>query len=164
MDRTDSTQHAAEAAAAPVLDPLATACAIARGEQSDPAASGISIRGAWRDLNARGRGSESYRRRLPAGERVWAWVSGERLPRTGSRASERRCRVNGEVFDGDLVATFSRMIDSRVGAVSIDAFALVVTALEKPLRTCEHKRRRDGQYDVTLPDGSKITVASPEWR
>ncbi|MDE3097244.1 MAG: hypothetical protein KGK07_14745 [Chloroflexota bacterium] len=153
-------------AAPTTIDPaVAAACAIARGEQQpDPAESAISIRGAWRDLNARGRGDESYRRRLPAGAKGWAWVSDDRLPRAGIRASERRCSVSGEVFGGDLIAEFSRSIDSRVGAVSVDSFALVVAGHAKLLHICEYKRRRDGQYAVTLPDGGDITVASPEWR
>lgn len=157
-----ATQHTAP----PLVAAVAIACSIARGEQQpDPAATGFSIRGAWRDLNSRGHGSESYRRRLPAGEHTWTWVSDERLPRVGIRASERRCSVEGEVFAGDLIAEFSRSIDSRVGAVSIDYICIVgERATGKHLTACQFTRRRDGQYDVTLPDGSTVTVASPEWR
>lgn len=149
--------------------PAATlaACALARGEQQpDPSASGSEVRAAWRDLNSKGNGPECYRRRLPAGERAWQWISAERLPRGAFLASDRRATVRGDVYVGDLVATYSRSISRghAGGRATLDSVQLVVDATEKPLRPCEHRSRRDGQVEVTLPDGTKLVTPSADWR
>jgi hypothetical protein len=65
------------------------ACDLATGAARDSTAVAIRTRAAWRDLNAKGNGSETYRRALSPGEQ-WRFVSGERLPRGTYLASDRK--------------------------------------------------------------------------
>lgn len=155
----------------PAIDEqMRRACALARGEISDPDGEGVSVLAAKKDLSAKGSGEESYRRRLPAGYGAWTWVSEERLPRGHFRASERRAEVKGDAFAGDLLAWFSRQIKNgaSAGEATLDSFQLVAGRLSdgrtRVSNALTHTKRRDGQYAVTLPDGSVIVVASPAWR
>jgi hypothetical protein len=150
---------------------LALACALASGGVSpDEAAAAIRVIAAKKDLSAKGSGEESYRRRLPAGETAWEWISDERLPRGHFRASERRAEVRGDVFPGDLLAWFSRQIKGGAsqGEATIDSFQLVIGVLSdgraRVSKALEYTKRRDGKFAVTLPDGSVMVVNSPAWR
>ncbi len=154
------------------IDPeLALACALASGGVSpDEAATAIRVIAAKKNLTAKGSGEESYRRRLPAGETAWEWISDERLPRGHFLASERRAEVRGDVFAGDLLAWFSRQIKGGAsqGEATIDSFQLVIGKLgdcrARVSKALDHTRRRDGRFAVTLPDGSVMVVTSPAWR
>jgi len=146
---------------------MGSAIAIAHGKNDD-VASAIRTKAAWRDLSARGSGTESYRRRLPAGTSVWTWVSSDRLPRGTYVASDRRSSVFGESYPGDLLAEFERG-QSR-GEAKITRFLLVHetgACDDRPthiVTPCDHARRSDGVYCVTLPDGSELLVTDPRWR
>jgi hypothetical protein len=155
------TQNSAELSEATI-----TACAIATGRQpADPAAESQQIKAAVRDVDRKGNGTETYRRVLRSGE--WTWLTSDRLP----MPIDFRNRVfwlGGDVFPGELVARFDRQIkgDRSAGEAKLECFALVRTHEERAERMvrCTHKRRRDGQYAVTLPDGSTVVVPDPAWR
>ena len=154
------------------------ACALARGDTPpDNAAGSTKVRAAWRDLNTKGNGSESYRRRLPAGDRQWRWLSEHRLPRGAFYASDRHASVTGDVYCGDLVATYSRTIarGQAPTSASLNQIELIADVADTPaddtrrsptlrLVSCVYHLRRDGQLEVMLPDGSTMTTQNSDWR
>lgn len=145
------------------------ACDLATGTLMDPTASAIRARGAWRDLNAKGNGTESYRRALSPGG-AWRFVSRDRLPRGTFRAADRKATVYGDVYAGDLLADFDRSLrggrstgeaqhDGKIGLViGHDANG------ELAIRWLDCARQKDGTVRVILPTGAHLTIASPEWR
>lgn len=162
----DTIQPPTSAEPKPTI-PAATlaACALARGEaQPDPATLGIEVRAAWRNLNVSGDGPECYRRCFPVGERIWRWLS-EALLTCDASLPSYAAVVRADVYPGDLIATFALVRSHGVaqGRFALDVIHLVV-ASSAPLRPCEHHSRRDGQLEVTLPDGTTMTVPSPDWR
>ena len=168
---TPDATHAAPALPAP--EPLApktlAACRLALGEvPPDADAEPGSIRSAWRDLSARGSGPEAYRRVLRGGAESWGWLGAERLPRTASSARDRRASVYGDVYLGDVVATFSRRIEHgrSAGKATLDDFRIYCGHDEagKPILVeCAAKKRRDGRFALVLPNGSALIVGSPDW-
>lgn len=146
-------QERRKAAAAP--DPIQVACDIAAGRASaDPDAEGARIRGAHKDLNAKGRGPEWYRMVYRGGS--WQYVSDERLPSGTYRASDRRATVYGEVYPGEILADHDRgkPVDQIWLAHARDAEGDALTE-------CEFRRRRDGDLAITLPDGSEVVLSDP---
>lgn len=113
-----------------------------------------TIRGAFRDLNSKGRGLETFRKVWRGG--AWQWVSGY-LPRGTFLASERRASTSGDVETGEIVAEFSRRLPDR--QCSIDAFFVVMDA-EKPLKRLEYTKPRLGRYQVIV-DGAEIDMPDP---
>lgn len=99
-DIFDIAQTVTSVAPSAELDPISfavrCACDIATGAAVDASATGINTRGAWSDLNAKGNGSETYRRALSPGA-VWHFESSERLPR-GTFLSDRKAVVRGDVY------------------------------------------------------------------
>lgn len=154
---------------APGLDPIVLdACLIAVGERgTDEQAASHRCWAAKRDVNARGNGGESYRRVLRAGAEAWEWLSIGRLPRGTFLASDRRYTITGDGYRGDLLAAYSRGLRGgrSEGRATLDEIRLVVGAHsgERVSVACRHTRRRDGRYDVILPSGHSLTVASPDW-
>lgn len=138
-------------------DRVRIACDIAAGRTlASPGASGTRIVAAKKDLNAKGNGPWWYRMVWRNGS--WEYFSTDRLPMGTSRAHERRAAVYGEVFPGELVCSHDKgsSIDDEVNLVCFP------DADDKVLVECGAvTKRRDGQLDIVLPDGSKITVPNP---
>lgn len=130
-----------------------TACNIATGKVSaDPAAEAISIVGAKKDLNSKGRGPEWYRMVWRNG--VWQYVSSDRLPRGNFLASDRRASVYGDVFVGEVIVGHDRGAKVDCAYLVVDGeTALTALALPKP--------RRDGSLAIKLPDGSELVLPNP---
>jgi hypothetical protein len=121
------------------------------------------ISGAYRNINARGRGTEAFRKALRGGR--WDWVAAGYLPRGTFLAADRRASVTGPVEPGELIAQFSRSVGyggSR--ACSLDWFSVVGDdgQLGDDL-VCRRRKVAGGGfgYNVTLPDGSVIEVPDP---
>jgi hypothetical protein len=170
-----------EPAPAPVIEAPATdpapamtermrcSCDIATGAAIDPAAVAIRAKGAWRDLNAKGNGTETYRRALSPGG-SWRFVASDRLPRGTFLAADRKALARGDVYVGDLVADYDRSLsrgvsqgeaqhDGKVGLVTGEAAkggALVAWM--------DVARQKDGTWRVILPTGAHLTFASAGWR
>lgn len=144
------------------------ACDIATGAAADPAAVAISTRGAWRDVNAKGNGSETYRRALSPGG-AWRFVSSERLPRGTFLASDRKATVHGDVYVGDLVADYDRSL--RAGKSQGDAthdgkIGIVLAPADKgaEILWMDAIRQKDGTWRVILPTGAHLTITPAGWR
>lgn len=65
------------------------------------------IAGAFRDLNAKGRGPETFRKVWRGGE--WVWISGY-LPQGTFLASDRRAQTKGPVETGEIIVEFGRRV------------------------------------------------------
>ena len=132
--------------------PEQRASAIARGAaRPDPAAVGTKMIAAHKDYNSRGRRREHWYR-MAYRNGSWDYIGNERLPSGTFRASERNATTHGDVFDGDILATHDH-------GGGIDAIMHVVVngkAVEVP-----NHRRRDGNLEITLPDGTTTTVPNP---
>lgn len=144
------------------------ACDIASGTARDPSATAITIRGAWREVNSRGSGGETYRRALSPGGR-WRFVSSERLPRGTFLASDRKAVVRGDVFAGDLLADFERGIraGSSTGEARHDGkIGLVIgTDENKPqIEWMDVSRQKDGTWRIVLPTGAHLSFPPAGWR
>jgi hypothetical protein len=72
-----------------------------RRSRWDEFAAGVSITGAKKDLNCKGRGPQWYRMVWRPGS--WQYVSSDRLPAGNFLASDRRASVSGEVYHGEIV-------------------------------------------------------------
>lgn len=147
---------------------ITIACDIATGAAQDPGAVAIRTKGSWRDLNAKGNGSETYRRALSPGGQ-WRFVASERLPRGVFLAADRKARVRGDVYIGDLVADYDRTL--RYGASEGEArhdgkIGLVTGPADKgaEIEWMDVVRQKDGTWRVILPTGAHLTFASPNWR
>lgn len=151
-----------------IIEAARIACDIATGVANDPTAVAISTRGAWRDLNARGNGTESYRRALSPGA-SWRFVALSRLPRGTFLAGDRKALERGDVYAGDLVADYDRSLRGgrSQGAASHDGkIGLVIGEGEHGARIewMDAVRQKDGTVRVILPTGAHLTVSSPGWR
>lgn len=133
---------------------LALACQIASGETlADPEAQGVRVCGGFKNLNAKGRGDHWYR--MVWRNKVWTYFSDERLPSGSFLASDRRADVKGDVFLGELVCQHDK-------GGPVDVMYLVITeggdsAMGK-MQSVEFSKRRDGGFNVTLPDGRTVVV------
>lgn len=144
------------------------ACDIATGAAKDPTANAIRTKAAWRDLNAKGNGGETYRRALSPGG-AWRFVSSERLPRGTFLASDRRCTVRGDVFVGDLIADYDRSLSkgaSQGEAKHDGKIGLVIGAADKgaEIEWMDVTRQKDGTWRVILPTGAHLTIPAAGWR
>lgn len=144
------------------------ACDIATGNATDDTATAIRTKGAWRDLNSKGNGTETYRRALSPG-RTWRFVSSERLPRGTFLANDRHAYVRGDVYVGDLLADYDRSL--RQGVSQGDArhdgkIGLVIGAADKDAEVewMDVTRQKDGKWRVILPTSTHLTFESPAWR
>ena len=164
---TTLTQVVQEESAA-VSEQIRIACDIATGSANDPSAVAIRIRAAWRDLNAKGNGSETYRRALsPGGE--WRFVSSERLPKGAFLAGDRKAAVRGDVFVGDLLADYERSLrrGASLGEAKHDEkIGLVIGPSDKgaEIEWMDVVRQKDGTWRVILPTGAHLTFSSAAWR
>lgn len=136
---------------------IITACSIATGERTDPAATAIHVRAAKRDLNAKGNGPEWYRMVWRSGK--WSYFSTNRMPAGKFLAAERRVTLYGDAYAGEILAEHPRggevtqmwlVTDPHPGENSD-----TVT-----LRKIDHVRQRDG-LRVILPTGASITLPDP---
>lgn len=148
----------APAPTAPVISARTqAACDIATGRvPADPATMGVSMLGAKKDLNCKGRGPEWHRMVWRGGS--WNYVSSERLPSGSFRASERRAEVSGEVYPGEIIAQHDR-------GGPIDAAYLILEPQDGKFRLdITVAKRRDGQLVFKLPDGSEVLLPNPRSR
>lgn len=155
MSTTTETPEVAEALEARIQE----ACDLAAGRTpADPSAEGHRIIGAEKDLNCKGRGPQYYRMVYRDGS--WQYVSDDRLPSGAFRASDRRAKVFGVVFVGEIVASHDR--GAQIGV----AYLVVSPNPEEGgvLQKIGIKARRDGQLAFTLPDGSEIVTPNPRKR
>jgi hypothetical protein len=144
------------------------ACDIANGAAQDPTAVALRTKGAWRDCNAKGNGSETYRRALSPGG-AWRFVSSARLPRGAFLASDRKAIVFGDVFVGDLVADYDRGLSrgaSKGEATHDGKVGLVIGPADKgaEIEWLDAVRQKDGTWRVILPTGAHLTIARGDWR
>jgi hypothetical protein len=153
---------------AAVTEQIRIACDVATGAAVDPSASAICAKGAWRDLNARGSGSETYRRALSPGG-AWRFVSTERLPRGAFLAADRKARVRGDVYVGDLIADYERSL--RGGASQGEArhdgkIGIVVGPADvgAKIEWMDVVHQKDGTWRVILPTGAHLTFPPAGWR
>lgn len=144
------------------------ACDIATGAATDPTAVAIRTEAAWRDLNAKGNGSETYRRALSPGG-AWRFVSSERLPRGTFLAGDRKASIRGDVFIGDLIADYDRSL--RGGASQGEArhdgkVGLVISPADKgaEIEWMDVVRQKNGTWRVILPTGAHLTIPAAGWR
>lgn len=129
------------------------ACQIAAGEpgSEEPVK---KITGAKRDLNAKGNGSEWYRMVWRSGQ--WRYVSDERLPPGRFLARERRCSVQGEVYEGEIVVQHDR-------GKPVDRAYLVCQPNEagSVLEELPFKKLRSGELRIALPNGTQVDRPDP---
>jgi hypothetical protein len=161
-------QTLAQAAVREQDERVRLACDIATGTVKDPTAVAIKTRGSWRDLNAKGNGSETYRRALSPGG-LWRFVAAERLPRGTFLASERGACMRGDVFVGDLIADYERSLrrGSSEGAARHDDKIGLVTGhapKDAEVEWMDVVRQKDGTWRVILPTGAHLTFAPAGWR
>jgi hypothetical protein len=132
------------------------ACDIANGVVSpNENDSGYKITGGKKDLNCKGRGDHWYRMVFRDG--CWNYVSSDRLPMGTLRASDRRCTVYGEVYNGEIVV-------SHDYGSAVDCAWLVVPPDDdngKSLVEISFLKRRDGKLVFKLPDESQIVLENP---
>jgi hypothetical protein len=140
------------------------AAAIAACEQTDPDAPTVKLRAAYRDLNCKGNGDETYRRLRYPGASTEVWPDAERLPRRGMLAGDRRCCVYCDVPVGTIVVDFERYVSRFQGGKCKVTIGIVIANIDNPSKAdivwCEHRTLRSRPvYQVTLPNGSKIEIA-----
>lgn len=155
---TDETTPETAQPAAQETDPaIVLACAIARGEAEGPQEPCGEMIAAHKDANARGRIRSFYYRMRWNGS-GWDYISNERIPVGGIRASERRVTVRAEVYVGDLLITHD-----RGGPVDDTARLVLGTTDEDEVRyvACDVVRRRDGKLSIKLPDGEPLIAPNP---
>lgn len=136
----------------------AHASRVARGEeQADDEPVG-RLNGAYRDLNARGRGEEWYRLRWTG--REWSYLAQERLPAGRFLAADRKCSRKGDVYVGDVLVTHDL-------GKPLDTEAQLVVAPPAPGDTaprrveCKITRLRDGRLSIALPRGEPLVTPDP---
>jgi hypothetical protein len=164
-EQTTATDESSTA----ISEAVRLACDIATGAAADPTATAIPTKGSWRDLNAKGNGTETYRRALTPG-RGWRFVASDRLPRGTFLAADRRAVVRGDVYVGDLVADYDRSLrggrsqgeaahDGKVGlVVGVGADRKVI------IEWMDVARQKDGTWRVILPTGAHLTMPPASWR
>jgi len=149
----------------PAVDPqteeLIRAAKIAKGElQPEKEHENIAYRfiAAKKDVSSSGRVRQLwYRMRRSPGTDTWEYYAEGRLPKGNYYANERQATVYGNLYIGDLVATHDH-------AKPIDRICLVYYNLEEnkaKLHDCEFAIVRGNQLQISLPDGSKITLPNP---
>jgi hypothetical protein len=164
----EQTTATAEPATAAPSELVRIACDIATGAAQDPTAVAIRVRGAWRDLNAKGNGTETYRRALSPGG-SWRFVSATRLPRGTFLAADRKASVRGDVYVGDLLADYDRSLrgGSSQGEAAHDGkVGLVIGPSSKgaEIEWMDVVRQKDGTWRVILPTGAHLTIPAAGWR
>lgn len=129
-------------------DPITLACAIARGELTpDPGAAGVQIRAAHRELAMRGSVREEWYRMVWR-DGGWRYLGDRRLE------PNRKDTTYDIAYPGELIVQHDR-------GGPVDAAYLVVATQDKPLRSLDFTRRRDGQLGIALPDGSTVVRPDP---
>lgn len=113
------------------------------------------IRGAWRDLNCKGKGPETFRKAWRGGR--WQWVSGY-LSKGTFLAGDRKDATRGPVETGEIIAEFSRVLPDK--RCSLDKFWEVQDE-EKPLRKLAYSRKTLTTYEIVRINGEKIEVPDP---
>lgn len=152
----------------PLPEIVRIACDIATGAAADATAVAIPLRGAWRDVNAKGNGDEHYRRALSPGG-SWRFVAAERLPRGMFVAADRKASIRGDVYVGDLLADYDRPLRggrSQGEATHDGKIGLVIAAASKgaEIEWLDVARQKDGSWRVILPTGAHLSFSSPAWR
>jgi hypothetical protein len=138
-------------------DPVAIACAIAKGEMAAPEGAFVRVRAAYADYNARGRRrAHWYRMVYQPGAAGWEYFAEDRLKPVGMLAATRHQTVYGDVMLGDIVAQHDH-------GGPVDVIYLVVGDNDEPLKKCEFARR-NGELRITLPDGTVIRKTDPRRR
>jgi hypothetical protein len=169
MTTTAAQTTATDEPSTAITEATRLACDIATGAAIDHTATAIRVKGAWRDLNAKGNGTETYRRALtPAGS--WRFVASERLPRGTFRAADRGAKVCGDVYPGDLVADYERSLRggaSQGEAKSDGRVGLVIRRNDEGkvvIKWMDVARQKDGTWRVILPTGAHLTIQPADWR
>lgn len=133
---------------------LQAACDVAAGRvQPDDAASGTSIIGAKKDLNARSNGPQWYR--MVYRNRAWQYVTADRLPSGNFLAADRRAEVSGRVYPGEIVVQHDR------GSPVNRAWLVTEALAGKCLNLISFSVRRDGRMTFVLPDGGEVVTDDP---
>lgn len=125
----------------------------------------VQLRSAFRDIGCSGSGPEFFRRvRYPGSDAPEGeWPDGDRLPRLGMRAAERRATAYCEVPVGTIVCEYSRnRFKGRGGRCSVAFFLVRPTDDEgkRSLLSLQHRTLRSRpMYLIALPDGTEIDWA-----
>lgn len=137
------------------IDPIVqNACDVAAGRVSENEDdSGTKVIGACKDLNVKGNGPHWYR--MVYRKARWRYVSDERLPQGSFRAAERRAKVYGEVFPGEIT------VDHDYGGQVDDACLVIAPNPDGCLLEIKFSRNRKGELVFILPDGSKVVLPDP---
>lgn len=154
-----------------ISETVKIACDIATGTATDDSAVAARSRGSWRDLNAKGNGTETYRRALSPGG-TWRFVAAERLPRGTFLAADRGACVRGDVYVGDLIADYDRGLrggTSQGEARHDGKVGLVVShhdgkLMKSDIEWMDVVRQKNGTWRVILPTGAHLTMPSADWR
>lgn len=136
---------------------IQTACDIAADRvQASPDDEGISIVGAQKNKNSNGRGDEWYRMVWRGGS--WKYVSDDRLPSGNFLAADRRAKVYGEVYPGEIIVAHDRggQVECAYLVYAQDGEEFILAQ-----NRIEFTRRRDGKLSFTLPDNSTVVLLDP---
>lgn len=114
----------------------------------------FEVRGAWRDLNCKGRGIEAWRKVWRGG--TWRWISPP-LPHVTVRSADRHCSSLGAVEAGEIVVEFSR---NRGERCSVDRFAIVTAEDKDKLVAIPHVRSSLAEYTIETASG-QVVVPDP---
>lgn len=122
----------------------------------------IRFKAAYRDLNAKGSGSQTYRKIVLPGRTSAEWPDAERMPALGGfRAGDRRCSVMTSAPVGTLIVDFESPVRAYRASKATLAIG-ILTSAEKPIVWCDYKAKRStGGIVVELPDGSTVEIANP---
>ena len=148
-----SEENQAEKAQIDTDASLAAACAIAARRTLPGEELGKKIIGAQKDLNSKGKGEHWYRMVYRGGG--WRYVSDSMLPAGAYLAADRRAKVYGEVYPGEIVVGHDR------GEPIDVAYLVVDRGAAKWLREIEFSRLRSGRLRFALPDGSAVDLPDP---
>lgn len=166
MQTTES--NITDASAAPTAQPAPTnaiidhAMKVARCEEAGIDEAVAEIWGASNDYNAKGRGSTEARRVLRNGS--WEWLS---KPASRGRylAGDRRDTTYGNVFEGEIVATFT-----LGGNRTPSGFSIVAKkgwSAEKPdqaIMKLDFVATKSGYRLTRSKTGETIEVSDPYWK
>lgn len=153
---TTVTAEQQQQAVDPQTEELIRAARIAKGEiQPEKEHENLAYQfiAAKKDVSSTGRIRQLwYRMRRSPGTDTWEYYAEERLPHGNYRAT-----VYGNLYVGDLVASHDH-------AKPIDKICLVYFNIEEnkaKLHDCEFNIIRGNMLQISLPDGSKITLPNP---
>jgi len=139
--------------------------ALAACRVTDPDGPTVKIKGAYRAVNSKMSGDQTYRRVRYPGSQTWEWPDCERLPALDFRANSRNAAVFAEVPIGTLVADYESALYKGAKSKAKVRFAIVIPGKDSADRLywLDSKRLRSRPvYVITLPDGETCECEARE--